>query len=95
MQRWASSTADFTRRHNPVNAVVHSKTLNRLKGWRPFNREGQAVSYRDEATSTKGDTDQDNLSQLEGGMGQLVHYLMPQVLIVAIFRKAQQVRVCC
>lgn len=90
MQRWASSTADFTRRHNPVNAVVHSKTLNRLKGWRPFNREGQAVSYRDEATSTKGDTDQDNLSQLEGGMGQLVHYLMPQVLIVAIFRKAQQ-----
>lgn len=63
-----------------------------MKGWRPFNRDGEEVSYKDEATSTKGDGDADSaLSQLEGGVGHLVHYLMPQVFIVAIFRKAQQV----
>ncbi|DBA67929.1 TPA: hypothetical protein ACH3X2_014131 [Trebouxia sp. C0005] len=91
VQRWASASADFARRHNPVNPIVHSRTVTRLKGWRPFNREGQEASYKDEATSTKGDGDNDSgLSQLEGGMGQLVHYLMPQVFIVAIFRKAQQ-----
>lgn len=91
VQRWASASADFARRHNPVNPIVHSRTMTRFKGWRPFNREGQEVSYKDEATSTKGDGDNDSgLSQLEGGMGQLVHYLMPQVFIVAIFRKAQQ-----
>ena len=96
MQRWASASADFARRHNPVNPIVHSRTVTRLKGWRPFNREGQQASYKDEATSTKGDGDNDSgLSQLEGGMGQLVHYLMPQVFIVAIFRKAQQVHAIC
>lgn len=95
VQRWASASADFARRHNPVNPIVHSRTVTRLKGWRPFNREGQQASYKDEATSTKGDGDNDSgLSQLEGGMGQLVHYLMPQVFIVAIFRKAQQVPSC-
>ena len=91
VQRWGSATADFARHHNPVNAIVHSKTLNRVKGWRPFNRD-QAVLYVDEATSTKGDADEDNtLSPVESGVGQLVMYLMPQVFIVAIFRKAQQV----
>jgi len=96
VQRWASASADFARRHNPVNPIVHSRTVTRLKGWRPFNREGQQASYKDEATSTKGDGDNDSgLSQLEGGMGQLVHYLMPQVFIVAIFRKAQQVHAVC
>ena len=96
VQRWASASADFARRHNPVNPIVHSRTVTRLKGWRPFNREGQEASYKDEATSTKGDGDNDSgLSQLEGGMGQLVHYLMPQVFIVAIFRKAQQVYAVC
>lgn len=96
VQRWASASADFARRHNPVNPIVHSRTVTRLKGWRPFNREGQEASYKDEATSTKGDGDNDSgLSQLEGGMGQLVHYLMPQVFIVAIFRKAQQVHAAC
>ncbi len=96
MQRWASASADFARRHNPVNPIVHSRTVTRLKGWRPFNSEGQEASYKDEATSTKGDGDNDSgLSQLEGGMGQLVHYLMPQVFIVAIFRKAQQVHGVC
>ena len=93
VQRWGSATADFARRHNPVNAVAHSKTLNRVKGWRPFNRDS-AVLYVDEATSTKGDGDGDSaLSQMEGGVGHLVMYLMPQVFIVAIFRKAQQVLV--
>ena len=95
IQRWAGASADFGRRHNPVKPIVHSKTLNRLKGWRPFNREGQAVLYKDEATSTKGDGDTDSgLSQLEGGVGHLVMYLMPQVFIVAIFRKARQVHAC-
>ena len=96
VHRWASASADFARRHNPVNPIVHSRTVTRLKGWRPFNREGQEASYKDEATSTKGDGVIDSgLSQLEGGMGQLVHYLMPQVFIVAIFRKAQQVHGVC
>lgn len=50
----------------------------------------------DEATSTKGEEDEDSsmLSQVEGSVGHLVMYLMPQVFIVAIFRKAQQVGVC-
>lgn len=88
MQRWGGATADFARRHNPVNA------LNRLRGWRPFNRQ-QEVLYVDEATSTKGEEDEDGmLSQVEGGMGQLVMYLMPQVFIVAILRKARQVLAC-
>lgn len=92
VQRWGSATADFARHHNPVSAIAHSKTLNRVKGWRPLNRD-HAVLYVDEATSTKGDGDEDNtLSQMEGGVGQLVMYLMPQVFIVAIFRKAQQVQ---
>lgn len=88
MQRWGRATADFARRHNPVNAIHH------VKGWRPFHRD-QAVLYVDEATSTKGEEDEESmLSQVEGSVGHLVMYLMPQVFIVAIFRKAQQVLVC-
>ena len=46
----------------------------------------------DEATSTKGEEDEESvLSQVEGSVGQLVKYLMPQVFIVAILRKARQV----
>lgn len=49
----------------------------------------------DEATSTKGEEDEDSvLSQVEGSVGQLVMYLMPQVFIVAILRKARQVFAC-
>ena len=85
MQRWGGATADFARRHNPVNAI------HRVKGWRPFNRQ-QEILYVDEATSTKGEEDEDSmLSQVEGSVGQLVMYLMPQVFIVAILRKARQV----
>lgn len=85
MQQWGGATADFARRHNPVNAI------NRVKGWRPFNRH-QEILYVDEATSTKGEEDEESLlSQVEGSVGQLVKYLMPQVFIVAILRKARQV----
>lgn len=88
MQRWGGATADFARRHNPVNAI------HRVKGWRPFNRQ-QEILYVDEATSTKGEEDEDSvLSQVEGSVGQLVMYLMPQVFIVAILRKARQVFAC-
>lgn len=81
--------ADFARRHNPGNGV------HRIRGWRPFHRD-PAVLYVDEATSTKGEEGEDSsmLSQVEGSVGHLVMYLMPQVFIVAIFRKAQQVGAC-
>ena len=50
--------------------------------------------YLDEATSVKSEDWADSSSsrgKSEGGVGHLVMYLMPQVLFVAIFRKAQQV----
>ncbi|KAL3144014.1 hypothetical protein ABBQ32_003820 [Trebouxia sp. C0010 RCD-2024] len=85
VQRWGRAMADFARRHNPGNGV------HRIRGWRPFHRD-PAVLYVDEATSTKGEEGEDSsmLSQVEGSVGHLVMYLMPQVFIVAIFRKAQQ-----
>ena len=94
MRRWASASADFVRRHNPVHPVEQGRSLARIKDWRPFNRGYRPALYLDEATSVKSEDWADSGSprgKSEGGVGNLVMYLMPQVLFVAIFRKAQQV----
>ena len=51
------------------------------------------MSCKDEATSTRGEGESEGSASLsEGAMGQLVHYLMPQVFFVVIFQKARQVQ---
>lgn len=93
LQRWASASADFARRHNPVHPVAQSRSLARIKDWRPFKGHRDTL-YLDQCTSAKSEdwADTSSSEKSEGRVGQLVMYLMPQVLFVAIFRKAQQVR---
>lgn len=99
ISRWASSSAGFLRRHNPVHSISESHTLARVRGWRPWplgQRQqpsvatggSQLVAGRAGSRKLSGEE-----QGPEGRLVPLLTLLMPQTLLVVILRKAQQVTI--